>query len=166
MVLQRCLAILGLAIILAISFSEHGWTQDAEYVDQGAQALWKSSGRDLDELFFGFLLSTAIAGILSGLASGVVLNFLRHRRGVHFPSRVRRFALSMGLILTMVFGGIYVGAGVWRQIHPVSVLTEGKSVLIPVLFATLWYLAAYVAIRFPRWSGRYALLPRLKGGWS
>jgi hypothetical protein len=129
--------------------------------------LWMPpSAADLDRLFLDLLPYVLGAGILFGLMTGFSLRALRHRQGIHFPSRIRRLAFVGGVILTVVAEALYVGAGAWRHIHPLFVLSHGKSFLIPVLFAILWYVAAYGAIRAPRWSGRYALWPRLNGGRS
>lgn len=158
MKLQRWQAGLGLAMIVAFLLPEQGWAQAGD--------LAPASERELDKLFFSLVLFVAIAGGVSGLATGRSLRMLRHRKDIHFPSRIRRLALIAGVVLTITCEMIYLSAGWWREIYPMDVLTHGKSALIPILFVVLWYIAAYGIIRAPRWSGRYALWPLLNGGRS
>jgi hypothetical protein len=167
MVSHRGLAVLGLAIAVAVIFPGQGRTQAADASPaQEAQESRPTTERDLDNLFFDVLPFAALAGVVSGFVMGPSLRALRHHQSVNFPSRIRRLALVSGGILTVACEAVYVGAGIWRQIPLIPLVTHGESTLIPVLFAVLWYVTAYVAVRVPRWSGRYALWPHLKGGRS
>lgn len=160
MLSKRWLAILGIVIAIAM-FATPGRAQETA-APQGEPV----SQFELEKLFFDLLLWTAVAGPILGLATGPSLRVLRHHPGAHFPSRARKLALLLGTILTVAAYALYVGEGLRRGFPLHAVLTYGMSALIPALFAILWYVTAYTSVRIPRWSGRYALWPRLKGGQS
>lgn len=156
---RRYLAILGLAVATAVLFPGQGWAQ--EPFVSGAP----TTGSVLDRLFLDLLPYAVAAGVLTGLAAGPALRKLRHHEGIHYPSRVRNFALFTWGLLILACGGGYVAVGLLRDLPPLAVLTHRGGALIPLLFALLWYIFAYVTIRVPRWSGRYSLWPhRLVGG--
>lgn len=154
---RRYLAILGLAVATAALFPGQGWAQEPFVPGAPTRS-------ELDRLFFDLLPYAVAAGVLTGLATGPTLRKLRHHEGVHYPSRVRRFALSTWGLLSLACGGGYVAVGLLRGLPPLAVLTHRGGALTPLLFALLWYVTAYVAIRVPRWSGRYALWPHQLGG--
>jgi len=123
------------------------------------------SKQTIESLFYDLWPLFLLACILTAVLTAVAIRYLlRHRGRGHFPSRVRRVALLVGMGWTLLAGIAFLVEGWQHGIPPLLVFSAPINLAVPVAFAVLWYLVVYFAFRVRRWSGLYALWPaRLMG---